>query len=166
MNGCKQYSTFLLDGLLLGVDVRQVQEVIRLQEMTRVPLAPPMIRGLINLRGQIVTAIDVRRRFDLPPLPEGRSPMNVVVRCDDSAVSLLVDEIGDVVDIQDEDFEPPPVTLKSPARELITGVYKLKDRLLLVLDTDRAVHPPSAFNPSVSKGELKPAQNPPSVTVN
>ena len=147
MNDCKQYSTFFLDGLLLGVDVRRVQEVLRPQEMTPVlPLAPPMIRGLVNLRGQIVTAIDVRRRFDLPPLPADQSPMNVVVRCEDGAVSLLVDEIGDVVEIQDEDFAPPPVTLKGAARELITGVYKLKDRLMLILDTDRAVNLPSTFN--------------------
>jgi purine-binding chemotaxis protein CheW len=150
MNDCKQYSTFFLDGLLLGVDVRRVQEVLRPQEMTRVPLAPPMIRGLVNLRGQIVTAIDVRRRFDLPPLPADQSPMNVVVRCEDGAVSLLVDEIGDVVEIQDEDFAPPPVTLKGAARELITGVYKLKDRLMLILDTDRAVNLPSTFsNPAL-----------------
>lgn len=158
MKACKQYSTFLLDGLLLGVDVREVQEVIRLQEMTRVPLAPPMIRGLINLRGQIVTAIDVRRRFEMPPLPAGQFPMNVVVRSDDGAVSLLVDEIGDVLEIQDEDFEPPPVTLKGPARELISGVYKLKDRLLLVLDTERAVSLPSVFQQSALMHKAKPEE--------
>jgi len=153
MNDCKQYSTFFLDGLLLGVDVRRVQEVLRPQEMTRVPLAPPMIRGLVNLRGQIVTAIDVRRRFDLPPLPADQSPMNVVVRCEDGAVSLLVDEIGDVVEIQDEDFAPPPVTLKGAARELITGVYKLKDSLMLILDTDRAVNLPPTFNTPALKAK-------------
>jgi purine-binding chemotaxis protein CheW len=139
MTDSKQFSTFFLDGLFFGVEVRKVQEVIRYQEMTRVPLAPAMIQGLINLRGQIVTAIDLRRRLELPPRPEGQLPMNVVVRSDDGAVSLLVDEIGDVVEIQDEAYERPPETLKGAARELVTGVYKLKERLLLVLDTERTV---------------------------
>jgi purine-binding chemotaxis protein CheW len=139
MSDSKQYSTFSLNGLFLGVEVRKVQEVIRYQEMTRVPLAPAMIEGLINLRGQIVTAIDLRRRLELPARPEGQLPMNVVVRVDDGAVSLLVDEIGDVVELQDEAYERPPETLKGVARELVTGVYKLKERLLLALDTERTV---------------------------
>lgn len=148
MTDSKQYSTFFLNGLFLGVEVLKVQEVIRYQEMTRVPLAPNMIQGLINLRGQIVTAIDLRRRLELPPRPEGQLPMNVVVRNEDGAVSLLVDEIGDVVEIQDESYERPPETLKGVARELVTGVYKLKDRLLLILDTDRTVSLPANYKKS------------------
>ena len=147
----KQYSTFFLHGLFLGVEVRKVQEVIRYQEMTRVPLAPTMIQGLINLRGQIVTAIDLRRRFELPPRPEGQLPMNVVVRSEDGAVSLLVDEIGDVVEIQDEAYERPPETLRGVAREMVTGVYKLKERLLLILDTERTVSLATGY----SKAQLK-----------
>jgi purine-binding chemotaxis protein CheW len=112
--------------------------------MTRVPLAPRMIEGLINLRGQIVTAIDLRRRLELPPRAEGRLPMNVVVRTDDGAVSLLVDEIGDVVEIQDDTYERPPETLNGVARELIQGVYKLKERLLLILDTEKTVGVPTS----------------------
>src|SRR4051794_10190615 len=88
-----QFSTFSLAGLLLGVEVLQVQEVIRYQEMTRVPLAPAEVRGLINLRGQIVTAIDLRRRLGLPDRAEHEQPMNVVVRTSDGVISLLVDEI-------------------------------------------------------------------------
>jgi len=148
MTDSKQFSTFFLNGLFLGVEVLKVQEVIRYQEMTRVPLAPNMIQGLINLRGQIVTAIDLRRRLELPPRPEGQLPMNVVVRNEDGAVSLLVDEIGDVVEIQDEAYERPPETLKGVARELVTGVYKLKDRLLLILDTDRTVSLPANYKKS------------------
>jgi purine-binding chemotaxis protein CheW len=152
MSESKQYSTFFLGGLFLGVEVLKVQEVIRCQEMTRVPLAPRMIQGLINLRGQIVTAVDLRRRFELPPRPDEQPPMNVVVRCDDGAVSLLVDEIGDVVEIQDEAYERPPETVKGVARELITGVYKLKERLMMVLDTDRAVSLPANYNKAQLKG--------------
>jgi purine-binding chemotaxis protein CheW len=146
MTDSKQYATFFLNNLFLGVEVLRVQEVIRYQEMTRVPLAPSMIQGLINLRGQIVTAIDLRRRFEFPALAEGQLPMNVVVRTDDGAVSLLVDEIGDVVEIEDDSYERPPETLKGVARELVTGVYKLKERLLLVLDTERTVSLPAGYN--------------------
>jgi purine-binding chemotaxis protein CheW len=139
MTESKQFCTFFLNGLFFGVEVLCVQEVIRYQEMTRVPLAPRMIEGLINLRGQIVTAIDLRRRLDLPPRADGQLPMNVVVRSQDGAVSLLVDEIGDVVEIQDDVYERAPETLTGVARELIQGVYKLKERLLLIIDTEKTV---------------------------
>ena len=148
MSDSKQFCTFFINGLFFGIEVLKVQEVIRYQEMTSVPLAPSTIRGLINLRGQIVTAIDLRRRLELPPRPEGQLPMNVVVRSEDGAVSLLVDEIGDVVEIQDEAYERPPETLKGVARELVTGVYKLKDRLLLILDTERTVSLPANYKKS------------------
>lgn len=134
-----QYCTFYLDGHYFGLDVLKVQEIIRYQEMTRVPLAPPDVRGLINLRGQIVTAIDLRRRLDLKDRPADHQPLNVVVRTDDGAVSLLVDEIGDVLQVSEKSFEGPPETLKGTARELIQGVYKLPDRLLLILDPERTV---------------------------
>ena len=135
----QQFCTFFLKNQFLGVPVQQVQEVIRYQEMTRVPLVPAVIRGLINLRGQIVMAIDLRRRFGMEERPESQLPVNVVVRTDEGAVSLLVDEIGDVLEAGDENFEPPPETLKGETRELVCGVYKLEERLMLVLDTGRAV---------------------------
>jgi len=134
-----QYCTFTLDGQYFGLDVLKVQEIIRYQEMARVPLAPPAVRGLINLRGQIVTAIDLRRRLELRDRPADEVPLNVVVTTDDGAVSLLVDEIGDVLEVSDELFERPPETLQGTARELILGAYKLPGRLLLILDVERAV---------------------------
>lgn len=139
MSDNRQFSTFRLDGLLLGVEVRKVQEVIRYQPMTRVPLAADTIEGLINLRGQIVTAIDLRRLFGLAPRSDGHRPTNVVVRNDDGGVSLLVDEVSDVVEIQDEAFEQPPETLKGVARELVLGIYKLEGQLLLVLNLDKTL---------------------------
>jgi purine-binding chemotaxis protein CheW len=135
----QQFCTFFLKEQFFGVPVGQVQEVIRYQEMTRVPLVPQVIRGLINLRGQIVMAVDLRRRFGMEERPEGQLPMNVVVRTDDGAVSFLVDEIGDVLEAEEESFERPPETLQAQARELVRGIYKLQDRLMLVLDTERAV---------------------------
>ncbi len=135
----RQLCSFYVDRLLLGIDVQQIQEVIRYQGMTGVPLAPAAISGLINLRGQIVTAIDLRRRLDLPPRGSDRPPMNVVVRDGENAVSLLVDRIGDVLEVEDDIFESPPSTVRGEARELIAGAYKLPDRLLLVLDTARVL---------------------------
>ena len=140
MTATKQFCTFFLNGLFFGVEVLKVQEVIRYQKMTRVPLASRTVEGLINLRGQIVTAVDLRRRLDLPPRAGDTLPTNVVVRTEDGAVSLLVDEIGDVVEIADDIYERPPETLKGVARELVTGVYKLKERLLLILDTEKTVN--------------------------
>ncbi|MFZ0747551.1 MAG: chemotaxis protein CheW [Terracidiphilus sp.] len=134
-----QFSTFFVADLFFGVDVLRVQEVLRFQQMTHVPKAPEVIEGLINLRGQIVTAIDLRRRLGLPPRAGSHLPINVVVRTDDGAVSLLVDEIGDVLDMDLAAYERPPENLDPAAREIIRGVYKLKDRLLLVLDTERTV---------------------------
>lgn len=134
-----QLCTFHVDGLFMGIDVQKVQEVIRYQEMTRVPLAPPAVSGLINLRGQIVTAIDLRCRLKLRKRGPNELPMNVVVRTDEGAVSLLVDEIGDVQEVQADSFEHPPEALDEESRSLILGTYKLPDRLLLELDTARAV---------------------------
>ena len=135
-----QYCTFYVDGHYFGLDVLKVQEIIRYQEMTRVPLAPPVVRGLINLRGQIVTAIDLRRRLELEARHDDQLPVNVIVRTDDGAVSLLVDKIGDVLDVEESLFEPPPETLRGTPRELIRGAYKLNDRLMLLLDIDKALH--------------------------
>ena len=89
-----QYCTFLLDGYHFGIDVLRVREIIRFQNMTHVPLAHTVVRGLINLRGQIVTAIDLRRRLDLPDRPAGQQPINVVVQTDDGAVSFRGYECG------------------------------------------------------------------------
>ncbi len=134
-----QYATFFVNGLYFGVEVLTVQEVIRYQQMTRVPLAPPVVSGLINLRGQIVTAIDVRSRLGMQPRAVDQLPMNVVIRTDDGITSLLVDEIGDVVEVQSSQFEPTPDTVRGVARDLVDGIYKLDARLLLVLNVGRAV---------------------------
>jgi len=140
MSESKEYCTFHVEGMYFGVEVQLVQEVIRYQEMTPVPLSSREVSGLINLRGQIVTAIDVRRRLSLPDRPEGKLPMNVVVRTEDGAFSLLVDEIGDVLDVDTSTFESSPATLDGVVRDLITGVHKLKGRLLLLLDTAKTVN--------------------------
>jgi purine-binding chemotaxis protein CheW len=134
-----QLATFRLDGDLYGVEVEHVQEVLKSQGLTRVPLAPPAVAGLINLRGQVVTAIELRERLGRPPRPEGTDAVVIVVRLHGEAVSLLVDSIADVVDVEAKDFEAPPDTLDGQARELIRGAYKLDGKLLLALDVQKAV---------------------------
>lgn len=136
-----QLCTFFVRGMFLGIDVTCIQEVIRYQPVTVVPLTSSAIAGLINLRGHIVTAIDLRVRLGLPPRDLAERPINVVVRTPDGAVSLLIDEIGDVIEVDDDSFERPPDTLDDCARALIRGAYKLKGRLLLVLDEARAIDP-------------------------
>ncbi len=133
----RQLSTFFVDDLFLGLDALNVQEVLRFLEMTPVPLAPPMVRGLINLRGQIIAAVDLRCRLDLPERDSADLPTNVVVRTEDGVLSLLVDEIGDVLEVDEELLEKPPPTIPQRVREVVSGVYKLSDRLLLVLDPEK-----------------------------
>jgi len=139
----QQFCTFALDGHLFGVPVQTVQEVLRQQETTPVPLSAPEIGGLLNLRGQIVTVVDLRVKLDLPRRHLD-SAVNVVVRTADGVVSLLVDEIGDVLEPSDTSFEAPPATVPAAVRALITAVCKLDDQLMLVLDTDLAVTTRSA----------------------
>ena len=139
MSNVRQLCTFFLDGLHFGVDVKYVQEVTCYQEMTPVPLASPVVRGLMNLRGQIVTALDMRRRLERPDRSSEDEPMNVVICTDDGLVSLIVDEIGDVVEVDERTYERPPETLRGAARELIQGAYTVDGRLLLMLNSERAV---------------------------
>jgi len=145
-----QFCTFSLGEFLFGIAVESVQEIIRFQPTTPVPLAPAMVHGLINLRGQIVTAIDLRRRLEMPARPEDTLPTNVIVRTGDGAVSLLVDEIGDVVEIDPVTFELPPETLAGAARGLVSGVYKLDGHLLLALDVARTIQAGAALGETVS----------------
>lgn len=133
-----QVCTFRLGDQLCGIDVTSIQEVLRSQAVTEVPLAPDEVTGLINLRGRIVTAIDLRRRLGLEPLEGSVRPMNVVLRQDEGEVSLLVDQIGDVVDVAVDGLESIPDTVDDRFREYLKGVYKLEDDLLLVLDAEKS----------------------------
>lgn len=141
-----QLCTFQVDGLHLGVDVGRVQEVLRPQPTTPVPRAPRAMRGLINLRGQIVTALDLRIRLDRPDRDADTGMLNVVVRSDDEAVSFVVDDIGDVLDTAGHRLLPPPANLPPTLRALVQGVVPLPDSILLVLDVDRVVDVPADVN--------------------
>jgi purine-binding chemotaxis protein CheW len=135
----RRFATFSVADMFCGIDVGEVQEVLKYQEMTPVPLAPGVIQGLINLRGQIVTAVDLRRRFRLPDRAGELKPMNLVLRGDGGAVSLLVDEIGDVIEVDGYEHEPAPSTMDPFHREVVEAVYKLDGKLLLALDTAKVM---------------------------
>ncbi|MEO8024973.1 MAG: chemotaxis protein CheW [Bryobacteraceae bacterium] len=149
-----QYATFHVAELFFGIEVLHVQEVLRHQTMTGVPLAPSVIEGLINLRGQIVTAVDLRRMLKTRIGSEA-SPMNIVVRGEDGPVSLLVDEIGDVIEMQSDTFERPPENMPAHLRAITSGIHKLEGRLLLVLDTERVLRTASkTSNSAIGESEV------------
>lgn len=133
------YSTFTVEDRYLGVPVERVQEVMRAQPVTPVPLSHPHISGLLNLRGQIVTALDLRARLDLPARSAEAPSATVIVMTEDAPIAMIVDALGDVVVVQDDRFEPPPETLQTESRRLIKGAYKLDDALLLDLDLDQTL---------------------------
>ncbi len=147
-----QYVTFHVADLLLGIEVSKVQEVLRPQTLTQVPLAPGLVEGLMNLRGQIVVAIDTRRSLGLPSAPIGIHPMNVVLGALDGGVSLLVDNINDVIDLAPDAWTEVPENLPAAQRSLLNGVFHVQDGsdpegLMFVLDTDRLLE-------FASRGEL------------
>ncbi|MFQ5636909.1 MAG: chemotaxis protein CheW [bacterium] len=132
-----QYATFYLGSDFFGVEISSVQEILRAQELTPAPLAPDYVSGLINLRGQIVTALDLSIRLLGRREPASRQSMNVVVKTSDGMVSLLIDKIGDVLQVDESLMEPVPSTLQSIRREYLKGVCKLDEALLMILDLQR-----------------------------
>jgi len=135
----RNYATFFLDDHYLGVEVEKVQEVFTARDMTPVPLASPVIAGLINLRGQIITAIDLRKRLGFSDRSSNKEIMNLVILTEGGVVDLVVDKIGDVVSVSPDLFDYPPSTLDQRLDGVVEGVYKLEGRLLLALNTEALV---------------------------
>jgi purine-binding chemotaxis protein CheW len=132
-----QFCSFIVNNLLLGADVQKVQEVVRGLEITNVLSAPWAVRGLVNLRGQVIEAIDIRRCLDNVDSAPVQAPFHLIFRTPDGPVSLLVDEMGSVIEIGADSASVAPQTLKGRLREIVSLVYRLSNRLLLVLDIDR-----------------------------
>lgn len=143
------YCTFFIAGQLYGVPVDGVQEVLLGQSLTRVPLSPPAVVGLINLRGQIVTAVDMRCVLGLPASVDLGEQMNVVLRIDGMPVSLLVDGIGDILTPPGA-MERPPETLRRQLGDFVAGVFQLERSLLLVLDIERILDDASCMQSPVT----------------
>jgi purine-binding chemotaxis protein CheW len=130
------YVTFVIAGQLFGIPVLKVQDVLAACEVTRIPLAPPEIAGALNLRGRIVTALDVRLRLGLPPSKDADERMSIVVEQSGELYSLMVDEVGEVLSLDPAGFQRNPPTLDARFREYSNGIFRLKERLLVVLDVD------------------------------
>lgn len=132
----RQFTTFYIAGHLYGIEVLRVQEVTGALPIAQVPLAPKFVCGLINLRGQISTAISLRELFQIyDRMPEDQ--MNVVCRINDVLISFLVDSVGDVLELDFKDFESAPETVPDSIRRFIEGVYKTPEALMSVVDVDR-----------------------------
>ncbi len=154
-----QFATFEVAGLYFGVELKCVQELIRYQEMTVVPLAPVSVQGLINLRGQIVIAVDARRALGLPDRVAGELPMNVVLRAEDGCVSLLVDQIGDVVSVDEDSSTQVPENIPLKLRRMIRSVHELPERLLLIPALDKMLHCPVTTNHIPDTANFKGAEH-------
>jgi purine-binding chemotaxis protein CheW len=138
--------------LRFGIAVAQVQEVTQGGTLTRLPLASSRVSGLLNLRGQIIAVTDLRRCLDLEDRPADQLPVHLILQTDEGCISLLVDRVGDVIDVAERDFEEPPDTMRGRARELIRGAYKRDDGLLLALDTTQIL---KGMEQKADAGELR-----------
>jgi purine-binding chemotaxis protein CheW len=139
-SGTVQFSTFRLADELFGVNALQVQEILPYQEITPVPLAPEYVKGLINLRGQIVTVLDLRSRLGFDPLDDETTGTNLIVTSDEGPLSVFVDQIANVLDLQTEQLLPPPGTVRGVAVQHIQAVCQLDDELLIALDLKSILH--------------------------
>ena len=137
------FVTLLLAGQLCGVPVASVRDILREQPIARVPLAPPAIAGSLNLRGRIVTAIDLRRRLQLAPAPAGSRPMAVVTEQDGELYALLVDQVCEVIWPAQQLFEPTPATLSPVWSRYCAGLYRLENALMMVLDLTQLLSLPA-----------------------
>lgn len=139
VNKQQDYVSFIVGGQMFGIPVLKVQDILKPEKIATIPLAPAEVKGSINLRGRIVTVIDVRTRLGIKPRDDGKHDDNmaVTVESGQDLYTLLVDQIGDVVSLSSDLYENNPSTLDARWREFSNGVYRLKDRLLVVLDVER-----------------------------
>lgn len=135
----KQYSTFFVADRLYGIDVVQVQEITKTMPITHVPLAPKYVHGLINLRGQIATAVGLRELFELPKSADTSETLSVVCKDDGMLLSLLIDRVGDVLEVNDSDFEPTPETISPNVSRFMSGVYKIPGNLLSIIEVSKII---------------------------
>jgi len=134
-----EYVTVMIDGQLFGLPISRVQDVFMPDRLTRVPLSSPEIAGVLNLRGRIVTAIDLRRRLGLPSRSDGRPPMAVGIELKGESYGLLIDSVGEVMKLADGTREPNPVNLDARLARVSAGVHRLDKQLLVILDVDRVL---------------------------
>lgn len=134
-----EYVTVMIGEQLFGLPISRVQDVFMLDRLTRVPLSPPEIAGVLNLRGRIVTAIDMRKRLALPRREDGKKPMAIGIESKGESYGLLIDTVGEVLKLAEDTREPNPVNLDPRLARVSAGVHRLDGQLLVVLDVDRVL---------------------------
>lgn len=134
-----EFVTVLIADQLFGLPISRVHDVFMVDRLTRVPLAPPEIAGILNLRGRVVTTIDMRRRLDFPAREEGRGNMAVGIEHRGESYGLLIDSVGEVLKIPTASRDPNPVNLDPRWSRVAEGVVQLDDRLMVVLDVERVL---------------------------
>jgi len=134
-----EYVTAVVGGELIGLPILRVQDVFVPEGVTRVPLAPAEIGGVINLRGRIVTLIDLRCRFGMPPRAAGASVMAIGVESGGESYGLMIDNIGEVLRLSESDREPNPINLDTGLARISSGIHRLDGRLLMVIDVERVL---------------------------
>jgi purine-binding chemotaxis protein CheW len=134
-----EFVTLTIDGQLFGLPIARVQDVFKPTRMTRVPLAGPEIAGVLNLRGRIVTAIDMRSRLDVKKRDDGAAPMAIGIEARGESFGLLVDTVGEVLKLADAEREPNPINFDRKLAAVSAGVYRLDGQLMVVLDIDRVL---------------------------
>lgn len=151
-HGTEQLATFFVGGEMFGVNVKDVQEVLVAQAITPVPLAPPYIFGLTNLRGQILPTFDLRTRFGMDPREPGQESSNLVVKTTEGPVSLVVDDIGDVIEIDASAGRDVPETVDASQRQFVRQIVALEGRLMLRLDLGRLFEDDGKSGPDDGRG--------------
>lgn len=131
------YLTVYLEDQIFGIPVLQIQDVLREMDVTRVPLAPAEIAGALNLRGRIVTAVNVRKRLGLSDYDGDKAMLSVVVEYAGELFSLVIDRVGDVISISDKYIEQNPATLDNLWRDISTGIYRIDERLMIIMDVSK-----------------------------
>lgn len=143
LSNSKDFLSVFIAGQQFGIPILQIQDVLGEQSLTKIPLAPDEIAGSLNLRGRIVTAIDVRKRLQIQreeeTEQESKTTMSVVVEHQNELYSLIIDRVGDVLKLKNDDFENNPATLDTLWKDVSLGIYRLEEELLVVLDVPKLI---------------------------
>lgn len=135
-----QFATFHVGNLLLGVDIRIVQEINRQTDVTAVPNAPPHVRGVINLRGEVATVIDLRTVLGLPRAEESKEARNLIVHSQGEPIGLWIDQISDILAVNPDEIDPPPSNIDGVNGRFFSGVHTLETEIVVLLDVERVLN--------------------------
>ncbi len=140
LNGEQQFATFYVGELLLGVDIRFVQEINRQLDVTPVPNSPKHVRGVINLRGEVATVIDLRTVLGLPTIEQSNDTRNLIVHSQSEVIGLWVDRISDILTVKPDELSPPPSNVDGIEGRFFSGVYTMETEIVVLLDIEQVLN--------------------------